>query len=724
MAKRNSTKTATKEAMQASEPKVQVLRQWAGININEAPLNWDIDSETEQTDLNAKQLLVQNNVDTTTTGCLEARAKEYLLADAPRGYLFTGVTYMKGRFVYAAFQPESGGGEVIMRHSVLDISVEPDEGASIWESIPHSVSGSAISMKWTEIYSFINDGVEHLIALGESSSGSCMMFSGRLLETSMSITGTNGISDPTAACTKNLVGIAESQTDYVSVINFTYSYSNMYGSTRPSTGYTTVYSTTAIANFTYSKFITLSGTAPAGVTGVDLYCSTNESTNLIFIGHVTLDNGGAWKYAWYGALANTDEWTNANLYANQDNTTKGPDARYCRQIDGRMYFWGSKTKPDRLYIGGHSGHEFCIAQGSGGAYVDAEPGHGHIINSVLKWKTASGGSIVTVLCGNENSSQSTRFNLLENTITVSSELVTKSYLLEQVANTVGCQSRWGAGVWIDGLYVLHRYGLTLTTHTMEYNSQVQSQIISDNIEPIFTDRMGSYIDNARMICIKDRVFIVFGTETDDKLDNVIICYDIGLKAFYTYTYGNDDTSILHVMNIDYKDQIEGIGVVTPDHMSIIPTTGVREYTDEDNVDIMIETGELGASIPNQSTTYVAQVEIRFDYFVGNVNVDLEGVDYYGRHIKIHKHISSHTMKNDYTDWIRVNCYLENYNLTFTGTAQFRLTHMLVKQYTTSNKIGLSRGFDSRSSYFDRQNAVVEIRHYIRDYANLRECIMP
>ena len=38
MAKRNSTKTATKEALQNSEPRIQTFRSWNGINIaEEAP---------------------------------------------------------------------------------------------------------------------------------------------------------------------------------------------------------------------------------------------------------------------------------------------------------------------------------------------------------------------------------------------------------------------------------------------------------------------------------------------------------------------------------------------------------------------------------------------------------------------------------------------------------------------------------------------------------------
>ena len=45
MAKRNSTKTATKEALSASEPRLQAFRGWQGINIEEAPKGWSYSSD-------------------------------------------------------------------------------------------------------------------------------------------------------------------------------------------------------------------------------------------------------------------------------------------------------------------------------------------------------------------------------------------------------------------------------------------------------------------------------------------------------------------------------------------------------------------------------------------------------------------------------------------------------------------------------------------------------
>ena len=105
MAKKNSTKTATKEALSASEPRLQAFRGWQGINIEEAPKGWSYSSDDSgnvvyqnnpvgQTDLPANYLMVQNNVVTTTTGSLESRVDEHVLKTCPSGS-FTGTTYLK-----------------------------------------------------------------------------------------------------------------------------------------------------------------------------------------------------------------------------------------------------------------------------------------------------------------------------------------------------------------------------------------------------------------------------------------------------------------------------------------------------------------------------------------------------------------------------------------------------------------------------------------------------
>ena len=68
MAKRNSTKTATKEAMSASEPKVLALAGWNGVNFQNTspdslPSDWFNSGERDtQTNMKPKNLMIQNNV--------------------------------------------------------------------------------------------------------------------------------------------------------------------------------------------------------------------------------------------------------------------------------------------------------------------------------------------------------------------------------------------------------------------------------------------------------------------------------------------------------------------------------------------------------------------------------------------------------------------------------------------------------------------------------------
>jgi hypothetical protein len=392
--------------------------------------------------------------------------------------------------------------------------------------------------------------------------------------------------------------------------------------------------------------------------------------------------------------------------------------------DGRLYFWGCPTKQYRLMIGGDTGHELSSSRGYGGAYLDIEPGLGTIINATQKWKTTSGAAIVTILCGNENTSLHKRFNLVQSNITIDSELSETSWMVEEIPNTVGSQSYWGSGVWKDGMYVLSRYGLTLTTMAMEYNSQIQSQTVSDVVSPAFTDLLGKAIENARMIHVDGIIYIVFGTDNDPYLDRMILCYDINNKAWYTFTYGDDSTNVLHIMNIDYIRSKEGLGIICDDHVALIPSTGTYDYVADNEVDITIETGEISTMQPTVNLTYVAQLEFRFDWFIGDIDIDLDGVDYYGRHVSVHKHIHKDTVVNDLVEWMRVNYLLENYHLKISGKAMFRMTHFVSKVYQQSNRISLVRGYDSLAKYKNRKLGETNTHHYIKNYVNLRETLLP
>jgi hypothetical protein len=247
-------------------------------------------------------------------------------------------------------------------------------------------------------------------------------------------------------------------------------------------------------------------------TGIDLYARTDENINFVFIGHLDTGTpaagGKAWTYKWYGSMTDITQWATSQLIKPTENTTEGPNATHFTCHDSRLYYWGIPNKPYRLYIGGNPGSEFSIARGLGGAWVDIEPGSGYDIKGTAKWKTVSGANIVTIMCGNQNTTKVKRFNLVETNLTLTNEISYKCYMYEAVSNVVGCNSRWGYGVYTDGLYSLSRYGLMLTTMAMEYNSQMRNQKVSDTIDPIFTERIGKRLRDGRLVCINDIIVIV------------------------------------------------------------------------------------------------------------------------------------------------------------------------------------------------------------------------
>ena len=211
------------------------------------------------------------------------------------------------------------------------------------------------------------------------------------------------------------------------------------------------------------------------------------------------------------------------------NTTRGVDACYMKHYDGRLYFYGGSQK-DRLYIGGNPGNELSVSTGLGGAFVDIEPGSGQEIRSVLKFKTYNGATIITLLTYHPNTSKGARYNLLENTITLTNEYSTSGYTAEMVDSVVGCSSYYGADTFLDGLYSVNRFGLAYTTKVMENQNNVKTEYASDAIEPIFYSLEGEDYTNARLLCIHKTIYIMFYDSIVEGLDPVIFCYDTALKA--------------------------------------------------------------------------------------------------------------------------------------------------------------------------------------------------
>ena len=124
MAKKNSTKTATKEALQASEPKLQQFSNWKGISFELAPHSWS-DSpynaaipsawpegdHHNQSDLPANTFMVQNNINICGNGSVETRNEAYAVGHKSNLYgadiyqnpgEFTGINHMVGGELYVA----------------------------------------------------------------------------------------------------------------------------------------------------------------------------------------------------------------------------------------------------------------------------------------------------------------------------------------------------------------------------------------------------------------------------------------------------------------------------------------------------------------------------------------------------------------------------------------------------------------------------------------------
>lgn len=438
---------------------------------------------------------------------------------------------------------------------------------------------------------------------------------------------------------------------------------------------------------------------------------------------------------WYGGMQDTDEWSLVNLEPNKSgDDTRGSLATWCSIVDGRIYYWGIVDKPYHLDIGGRGGWELSCSRSLGGGYVEAEPDYGNEITNVLKWKTTSGASIVTVLCHNNNTNLHKRFNLIETQITVNTANVEQAWMLEEIANVTGGLSRWGSGVWHDGLYVLGRYGLMATTHTMEYNSQLESAKVSQNIDPLFTELPAESWMYASMIGIDNVLYWAFGKPggIDEELDKIIFCYDMDSKAYWTYTIPCDQ-QILRLFPIDYVGRQEGIGIICADAIRIIPTTMEGRWGADEILPpgvrpphAMFQTGELASTTPPTGTLYVAQLEFHFDYIQGGpVHIDVDGVDYYGRATHVHKIIDVTDPRgyHDYTCYVRVDYYLENYHITVTSDAWWRLTHIIAKVYQTPAKIGIIYGYDAHSGYYDANGHRGRTHSYIKSYNDLRRAIV-
>lgn len=800
MAKKNSSKTATEKAISSSEPRTISFRSWQGVSYVDSPLEWDpLQSGPEmfrQTNLPQNFLMVQNNLNTSDTMAVETRQDSVVIGEAPEGLTFTGVGTVYKHWIFLV--ATDGTLERIVYRDLLS------DDPSSFTAIDAYKNNSKVTagLRFLEIGFYesnlvataVNDE-NTLIAMDDDYTGTYGELFLAKVETgsddsSISIKGMNWSShtDSRNNAVVNTPQIYTASGDKPSVspeiivhgmeysadgsnldapvrIEVKFCYTSRLGSslTQDDADCATMYVELSPALWTTKKYVTIrphdrEASSPAtvlnSIDGVDIYAREQENLDWVFVGHVDATRNkitaqaaaDRWYYNWYGNMTDVTQWVTAQLMPPTENTSHGPDASYFYCIDSRMYFWGTPSKPYRLWIGGNPGAEFSVARGLGGGWVDIEPGSGYDVKGVCKWKTVQGSNIVTIMCGNRNTAKVKRFNLVETNLTFTNEVAYKSYMYEEVSNVVGCNSRWGFGVYDEGLYSLSRYGLMLTTMAMEYNAQMRNQEVSAPISPIFTERLGKRLRDGRMVCVNGIIYIALSEEEQEDepigLDNVMLCYNIGLKSWYTWTHdqtyshgkGEDPDKIVHILPVDSDEFPEGLGAITESQVRLYPVTGIQE-TVVPEFDVLLETAELMPRMPMQAFWYVQQMELRFDYFVGDpddpATVLIEGVDYYGRSFSIEKKLNIKSRghhgktgeQRNYIEWIRIDKIVESLRLRIKGHARFRLTHMNMKIYQQADTIGTPYGFDARDTYADRHGNDHVIHHYIDDYNNLRRAVI-
>jgi hypothetical protein len=547
------------------------------------------------------------------------------------------------------------------------------------------------------------------------------------------------IADPNALTIDSLTGIgvdisaAYNVTTHPYRIGICHTLLNEFGPTLPSTPFF-FYANHPTSEWTTTAYVKVSGTVAnlTGITAVELYFIEGEAQEPAFLGRVniseiTTDEEGhdhppatkSWSFNWTGYdKADTSMWTIANLMVPAQNYTTGVPASKMAALDGQLYFWGNTENPYRIWIGGNPGNRFSVSPGTGGGFVDVEPGIGTMVKNVLKFKTQQGAAIVTALCDNPNSQREARYNLVESSISISDEQSIKGWMAEKIAGTVGCKSGNGAVAAGDGLYAVSRYGLAITTLTMEYNSQLQVMYVSDPIAPVFLKQYGNQLEVSVLFFVNGVLYMTFGAP-DGSLDNVIFCYDIALKAWWTYTLGTD-TPILNMIPIDYEGFREGIGIITEDAVYLLPTTMDEGFDVLPVHEVLIETGELTTMQPLQSMHHLTQLEFWFDYFIGELDITVTMIDQFGRKIETMKRISHGTLQHQLRESIRIDAVVESYKIVMRGQAKMRLTHFIAKLYPKSNRIGMLGGFDSSQSHTD----VGSIRRTFNDYNDLKDAIIP
>lgn len=721
-----------------SEPRMQVFKGFSGVNFENAlmdpidPNTWRNDDMSYQSDLQMNFMHLQDNVATTSNQTMETRDDLVHLFKAASNTSFTGPVKLIGNKLYVAMHNSSTLADNI---GIADIDTQAGQtAASTISSTVRLSDATGSGHEWTSLDYYDNKLIaltkENEIWTGDVNSSFYVS----------SISNCREVPDPPALTMSNLqqkgsLRISQTMTDACPFrIDLTYAYVNKFGPTNTEqTQRLTFYANHPVSEWHAGCYLRISGTCDRSTAGnesviaVELYYATDNAMDMIFLGRYDFPNTtrSAWAYNWFGYIDATSMWPVANLIAPIENYTKGVHASRVCNIDGRMYFWGDSSNKQRLYIGGNPGNLFSISPGTGGGFVDVEPGTNQAVKHVCKYKTQSGNSIVTMLCSSPNTKKDQRYNLVDNNISLSNEQSMHSWYAEQVAGAVGCMSYDGVVVCQDGLYSVNRYGLALTTMTMEYNSQIRTTYVSDPIKPAFTDAIASEsrLENSILLECDGIIYLALGKGSDGQgnLDKMIFCYDIDRKAWWTYSFRDlSEQPILNLFHIDWHGQREGIGIVTAKNIYLLPTTVGDDYDEAPgHVYYTMETGQISTQQPQQQWQWLSQLEFRFDYFIGDMEIRVRMIDMFGRKIDVEKTVSSEDVElYNHTVHMRIDQRVQSYVISFRGKARFRMTHFIARVYTLSNKVGQVWGFDDSITYRDAG----DIQPTFKCYNDVRKAI--
>lgn len=709
-----------------AEPRVQVFKGFNGMNFEHAPVDAmasDWSHDPSQEDLMMTQMAFQNNVSVTNNLTLESMPDLIKMGITyPSEFTLTGPACLVGQYLFLAFKSDGLeclgkvkiGGDGSMQEVTFELNSfsYPSHITHIYWAQERLVVMDTRGQVWRSV------SPVHVTEDDDP---------GTLID---KVYGAITISDPQQISIDaqvnthgNLKIGAYDQDEYPYRVSMAYCIDTMFGPTKTSKPIV-FYTNIEVAEWNESNYMSVSITidpsfvSEFGATAASLYYTVDDAYELQFaqragFGDPTTVHGSPACVAsinWYGYLTDTTMWTIANLDAPTKNYTNGPVAQYCVMIDGRLYFWGGSAtgtvstddaSPDyRVIIGGNPGNLFSSSPATGGGFVDIEPGTGKYVNNIVKYKTQSGSNIVTALCGSRQSQEELRYNLVSSTVSLSQDNSTNSWAAEHVSGSVGCRGALGALVCEDGLYTVNRYGLALTTMTMEYNSQIRTTYVSDPIKPVFlADDLSADMVEYLIHC-DGIIYYGKSSKLPEDVDewSVVFCYDVNTKAWWSLTVPSCSYNAIH---IDSKKHAEGIGFVCSDDVYVLPTTNQsQDYGSKVELAKIIESAELSMTQPNHGYHHLTQIEFDFDRFVGTMDIELVGLDIFGRKVHVTKTISEDDTAYGLETYMRIDMKMKEYKIKMVAhqDCEFRLTCFLAKLYVMPSRVGIVCGFDDRKSY--------------------------